>query len=276
MYEAISVASMICVLLVMIISVIIIKKRKSLKPVRFGQPYGSNPGPSNGALVIVEPRRHGLLKTVIQSFSEWVPKDWTLYVVHGRNNKEFAREASVNQKRNVVFIELEHDNLNAGQYNQLLTNPQFWKLIEAEHILVFQTDSMPCGSPLDVKKFGKFGYIGCAYDGNRAGKDSGYWGNDSFYGVGGLSLRRKSFMLECLKNTKTNKPEDVTFSNCVDQLRFNRPTSQDIGDFCAQSGWGEGGYAPKSWGAHKINLMNESMRNTFLQYCPAASVLLSD
>lgn len=248
--------------------------------VSFETPYG-DVGPSTGAYLIVEPREHPLLRHVIAQFSTRVPSDWTLYVAHGTTNAEFARQAArdaVAAGRRVVFIPLDTTNLRPQDYNILFKKTHFWDAIDAEHILVFQTDSVPCGPMLDMDRFGKFGYIGCAY-GNEAGNDTGYWGADNaFYGVGGLSLRRKSFMLNCLRSTPCHheEAEDVTFSNCVEKLAstYPRPTAQDIGDFCAQTGWGDPSNPPRSWGAHQVTGMDPTRRTVFFEHCPAAKVLI--
>lgn len=253
---------------------------RSLKSaVLFEKPRGAV-GPSPGALVIVEPRRHPMLAEVIRAFSARVPSDWVLYVVHGRSNASYAQSASQTpEKRPTVFIELNADNLTAAQYNALFKTPAFWEAIQAEHILVFQTDSMPCTTDtLDLKRFGKFGYIGCAYNGDLVGPNT-YWEDGyGFYGVGGLSLRRKSFMMKCLKQHPVgSKPEaeDVTFGACVDSIPgFAKPSAIDIGDFCAQGSWGDTSRQPRSWGVHKFNEggMSASTKKTFKEYCPVASM----
>jgi hypothetical protein len=242
--------------------------------VSFGEPYGAL-GSSDGALLIVEPREHPLLGPVIHEFSQRVPPDWVLYVAHGTENAEYARAATEGLDRRVVFLPLHVDNLSADQYNRLFKTPEFWHVIDAEHILVFQTDAMPCGRMLDTDRYQRFGYIGCAY-GNEVGSTAPYWKPHSFYGVGGVSLRRKSFMLKCLARDKyrpSHGAEDVAFSDCVDELRtsYRRPTAQDVGDFCAQSGWGDPSKAPRSYAAHQVGLMDAGMRQKFLAYCPTAT-----
>ncbi len=256
------------IFLVLLLCLYIIYVVRAVDMVSFGCPYG-DVGPSDGAFLIVEPRPHHLLGTVITEFSKRVPPSWVLYVVHGERNAEYARAAAarVSGQRRVVFIPLDIDDLKPSQYNTLFKTPEFWHQVQAEHILVFQTDAMPCGPPLDMERYGEFGYIGCAY-GNKVGANS-YWQPNTFYGVGGLSLRRKSFMLECLKKPGTHDAEDVTFSNCVDDYE-SRPTAQDVGDFCAETGWGDPLENPQSWGAHKIGLMDSKKRQQFLKYCPAA------
>lgn len=243
--------------------------------VAFDPPRG-DVGPSPGAFLIVEPRHHPMLATVIQSFGKRLPKDWVLYVVHGRSNAAFAEDASATVGQRTVFISLHADDLSADQYNALFKTPAFWEMIDAEHILVFQTDAMPCGKKaLDVGRFGDFGYVGCAYAGDKVGPGT-YWEEFGFYGVGGLSLRRKSFMLKCLEKYPKGTPphaEDVTFSACVRSIPgYFVPTAVDLGDFCAQGSWGDTSRRPRSWGVHKFKEggMSTSNRKQFVAYCPDA------
>ena len=254
-----------------------LKSQKSIN-ISFDPPRGDT-GPSSGALVIVEPRDHPMLARVIDEFSARVPKEWVLYVVHGSSNRAYAERASSNTAKNrrTVFIELHADNLSAAQYNALFKTPSFWDCVHAEHILIFQTDAMPCGvSDLDIARFGTFGYIGCAYDGDKVGLHTGYWGSNAFYGVGGLSLRRKSFIQECLKKyPKGTDPEaeDVTFSACVNAVPgYDIPTAEDLGDFCAQGSWGDTSREPRSWGVHKFGDggMSASNKSQFTTYCPVS------
>lgn len=227
-----------------------------------------------GAFIVVEPRKHEHLAKVIEAYHQILPARWTLYIVHGRRNKAYAKQAAANVEksgRKVVYAQLNTDNLTAAQYNALFQTNALWDIVNEEHVLVFQTDSMPCGKPLDMERFGKFGYIGCAY-GNRVGKNT-YWGKHSFYGVGGLSLRRKSFMQQCIqRRAKEDEPEDVAFSNCVDELDFPVPTAADVGDFCAQNTWGDTSKPPSSFGVHRYKSMmkNEAVKREFIRYCPNA------
>jgi hypothetical protein len=100
---------------------------------------------NNNALIIVEPRKHELLKPVIDNFNNIMDKTWDLYIFHGSSNKEFANNAISDIKnRNIYLISLDTDNLNANEYNKLLKDKTFWNKVNAENILVFQTDSILC------------------------------------------------------------------------------------------------------------------------------------
>jgi len=233
---------------------------------------------SNNALVIVEPRKHKYLRAAIENFDKHFDSSWDLYVFHGQHTGEFAAEATVNiSRRRVILIPLKTDNLNADQYNELFKDPDFWRKVSAENILVFQTDAAYCGNTdYNIYDFTKFDYIGCSINDKTIGTDSHYWerkGVDNFYGVGGLSFRKRSFMMECIRNNpnvKANYPEDVFYSNCVANSP-NRPMQvSDLRKFCTQSYY-NGKY--KSLGAHQTRLINneppENM-GKFHAYCPEA------
>lgn len=232
-----------------------------------------NKNENANAIVIVEPRKHKLLKQVIDNFHNIIDKSWDLYVFHGKSYKEFAYDAIKNVKdRNKFLIELDTDNLNANEYNKLFKNKSFWNKINAEHILIFQTDSVLCkNSNYKIEDFIKYDYIGCPYNGTFIGKNNKVWGEtNNFYGIGGLSYRNKSFMIDCINknsNIDSNFPEDVLFSNCVAESE-NKPESAEIlNKFCTQYN-----YDDKSFGVHKPYYLNN--KETFQEYCPEINILL--
>lgn len=228
-------------------------------------------GQDGRAMVIVEPRAHPLLPYVIANFDATVDPRYTLYVFHGPSNKEFARDAASHARRRPVrLVAMTHDNLTAGQYNALLKSPWFYDQIHAEHILVFQTDAAACGaSPHRIAEFEKYGYVGCAHD-DRIGRNT-HWGKAAFYGVGGLSLRRKSSALECIRREGPNtEAEDVFFSNCVDKGYGTKPENGPVLQaFCSQSMFGA-----HSFGVHQPTLMRQADIPAFTKYCPEAIPLL--
>ena len=239
---------------------------------------------SNGGLLIVEPRAHSLLPLVCSEFDKKVPSDWVLYIVHSYANAAYARKSVENIPRKKVFMQLSAKSLTVDEYNSIFKNPNFWEFVKTEHILVFQTDSTPCGPMLDMDRYGQFGYVGCAYY-DKVGPNTGYWDEGwSFYGSGGLSLRRKSFTLACLEwyilnDKEPHEYEDVSFSHCVDllynQLQYRKPTLDDVGDFCAQNSWGDVTREPRSFGAHQhgIQMQDRKLKRRFLAYCPMAALI---
>jgi hypothetical protein len=225
------------------------------------------------AIVIVEPRKHKDLELVIKNFDKHIPAEWDLYVFHGASAYEFAHNATSSiQKRNVYLKALDVDNLDADAYNYLFKQTAFWDKVNAENILVFQTDTALCGSsPFNITKFTHYNYIGCNIDKTSVGTQHSlhYW-KSPMYGVGGLSFRKKSFMMKCIQKNK--KPdtyaEDVFFSECAHETDSKPESVNVLHSFCSQAA-----FMMPSFGAHKTTLLEEEHKKPFYEYCPEASYM---
>ena len=227
------------------------------------------------AMVIVEPRKHKLLQPVIENFHQNMDETWDLYIFHGKSHAEHAKGAVENIKsssRNVYLKSLDVNNLNVKEYNFLFKQASFWDQVDAENILVFQTDTVLCSSALtSIKDFLKFPYIGCSGWTRFIGSKSPWRG--PFYGVGGLSFRKKSAMMSCINSNPDidpDHPEDVFFSKCAHESPDRATDAKQLASFCTQYEFSE-----NSFGAHKI-MKNLSQRDLdrFLDYCPEANILL--
>jgi hypothetical protein len=231
------------------------------------------------AMVIVEPRKHALLKDIINNFNEKMDASWDLHVFHGTLNGSHANDAvkEARTKRNVYLHTIGVDNLNAAQYNQLFKQLSFWDTIPSENILVFQTDSVLCDT--NIEDFTHFDYIGCSYNdytiGTHAVPRNWRGGNKyrSFYGIGGLSFRKKSFMEACIRalpNIPDDYAEDVFFSECVAKDGNSRPPNAGIlASFCAQHS-----FPRESLGVHKPVTMSAAEKKKMVAYCPSAAMLI--
>jgi len=233
-------------------------------------------GKSEGkAMVIVEPREHKMLKYVCMNFDKNMPKDWKMYVFHGKSSGSHAKDAvSEINGREVILLPLESDNLTAGQYNELFKDLNFWNKVEAENILVFQTDAVLCpASQYKIHDFMKYDYIGCGSYNGAIGNSRQVWGkndsaNNSFYGVGGLSFRKNSFQKKCIRDypgVHASYPEDVFYSNCVEKSPNKPKEAVDLANFCTQDS-----FERKSFGAHKTWYMRDGHSEPFYKFCPAA------
>lgn len=138
--------------------------------------------------VIIEPRKHKALEFVLRNFIENLSDEWKILIFHGRQNKEFIQEIILrNEFENRIdkLIQLDVDNLSIAQYNRMLINPSFYNCILTEIMLIFQTDTMILSRNKDlINDFLEFDYVGSP------------WKNIKMVGNGGLSLRRKSKMIE--------------------------------------------------------------------------------
>jgi hypothetical protein len=233
------------------------------------------------AMVIVEPRKHKLLKYVCDNFDANMPKEWDLYVFHGLSNKDYARQATSDIKgRKVFLLALDSDNLTADGYNILFKDLAFWNQVKAEDILVFQTDAVICpASKYKIHDFTKYDYIGCGSYAGAIGKSREVWANtysknNSFYGVGGLSFRKNSFQKQCIMkypNIDPDYPEDVFYSNCVEDSLNKPKTAEDLANFCTQDTFVRPGF-----GAHKTWTLRKDHKEPFYEFCPAARAITKD
>jgi hypothetical protein len=227
------------------------------------------------AMIIVEPRPHKLLGAVIGNFHTRIPREWDLYVFHGPSHVAYAQECTrgIEPSRRVFLKPLETDNLTADEYNQLFKSAAFWDRVDADDILVFQTDAVTCSkSQWNIDSFTDLDYVGCAYD-HQIGPGV-HWGKDhSFYGSGGLSFRKKKFMMECIAanpSVDPRAPEDVFFSDCVEKSPRKPRDAATLGKFCTQNS-----YMEPSFGAHQIDKqLAKHHKELFLDHCPEANMLL--
>lgn len=230
------------------------------------------------ALVIVEPRRHAHLQYVCENFDKNICKSWDLYVFHGKTAGQYAKDATTGiTGRRVHLIPLDTDNLDGDGYNALFKSLDFWNQVKAENILVFQTDAVLCpASEFKIRDFMNYDYIGCGSYAGAIGKKKEVWAKgyskgNSFYGIGGLSFRKNSFQKHCIRKypgIAADYPEDVFFSNCVEDSP-NKPESAEVlANFCTQDS-----FSKRSFGAHNTWYMKNEHRESFYAFCPAAEIL---
>ena len=176
------------------------------------------------ACVIVEPRKHPFLELVVKNIMYFLPH-WSLYIFHSTENQEFVRTiVGPTNADTVHFHVVCPSNLTTREYNELLMSPSFWNKINAEDILIFQTDSYIRRSGIESFLLHQFCMIGAPWS---------WFGNRSHTGNGGFSLRKKSAMLRILaehpyQNCRLN--EDLYFNQGAVKLGMRVP-SPDVSKF---------------------------------------------
>ena len=187
--------------------------------------------------VIIEPRKHPLLKYVLANFMYFlVPKGWKFQIFCGTDNRDWL-ESQIKELSSWCLVEitqLPYNNLNEVMYNILLTNSGFWKSIynNPEYVLVFQTDCLLFKN--DIEDYFKYDMIGAPW------KHSPYRGCN-----GGFSLRnRKEMIRVCEENEYKYENEDGWFSYTnADKLKL--PDLKDKMKFSMETL-----YSPNSTGMH--------------------------
>jgi inositol phosphorylceramide mannosyltransferase catalytic subunit len=214
---------------------------------------------SKYALVIVEPRKHKNLEFVIKNTCYFC-KGWSLYIFHSTENKQYVEDILGKNKQNCHMIEFTKNNIDRMDYSKLLRSKErYWNKIDAEYVLIFQTDSCICR--FGIENFLKYDYIGAPYGGNPFQNKN----LNIKIGNGGLSLRKKKSMLEILDHNpileeKTVKyfeqtNEDLYFAYWLKKLDYNLPSVAEATKFSV-----EGTYFDKPIGFHspEFHLLNSN------------------
>ena len=194
--------------------------------------------------IIVEPRCHKALSFVLENFTSNLSDEWSFIIFHGNKNIEFIltiiNTKLVAHKNRIQLVNLGVDNLSSDDYNNLFKyNKDFYQHIPTETFLVFQTDTIIFGKHKDlINNFLKYDYVGAP------------WGcqfrENLTVGNGGLSLRKKSKMLEIIeKEGENDDPEDVYFSD-PKHVSIFKPSKQEAMFFSVEQI-----FNPISFGCHK-------------------------
>ena len=152
--------------------------------------------------VIVEPRNHPALEPVIMNI--WEKLQIPITLVHGTENRAYARKIADNLKFIDMLIGVNAANLNAFTYSKLLLTEEFWTTTSKKNdakILIFQTDSGICGEGDDFLNFTVYDYCGAP------------WADG--VGNGGFSIRSKAMAIKHIREHEfvAGLHEDVAFSN---------------------------------------------------------------
>ena len=195
----------------------------------------------NKVAVIVETREHKALPFVLNNVMSILPDNWGLQIFHGSNNLEYVKKVTDTELLNgkeITYTDLKIDSISADDSSlEIMLTEDFWNKVVGETVLYFECDTMLCpNSEYKVEEFEHFDFIG------------GYWGNqlemlDNDYSKvmnGGLSLRKKSYMLDIIKNElqpyldRGGNPCEDYF--VTDRIR-NKPKVKDVLRFSIDNGY---------------------------------------
>ena len=145
---------------------------------------------------------------------------------------------------NLIIFQFWLYNLTINNYNDLLKyNKDFYNHIPTETFLVFQTDTVIFKNYKHlINNFLHYDYVGAPWYRLQGKNERECVGN------GGLSLRKKSKMLEIMEKTGINNyPEDLYFS-CCEYVPINKPSFNDALSFSVEE---VSKYNNISFGCHK-------------------------
>jgi len=148
--------------------------------------------------IIVEPRIHKALSFVLKNFTDNLNEDWNFIIYHGTQNEKMVKSIistfSESIKSRITLVNLKVKNISVAEYSTMFFCPTFYDNIPTETFLIFQTDSIILKENKDkIYDFMKYDYVGAPWP-----KSLDILGKMQV-GNGGLSLRKKSKMVELLQ-----------------------------------------------------------------------------
>ena len=214
--------------------------------------------------IIIKHIKNKKLEFVLNNFLKNLSDEWNIVICHGTNNEDFIKDIIKDKlskyASRIKLINLNVDNLTIKDYNNLLVSDKFYSYIPTEIFLVFQTDTMICPEYKSyINDFLKYDYVGAP------------WKHlNNTIGNGGLSLRRKSKMLEIIKKCPYNGMlnEDLFFTKECPEIDRYFPKWEDAKHFSTETI-----YEDKSFGLHQLwqNLDNKIDKK--LPFCKGLDTL---
>ena len=192
------------------------------------------PRDSDRFAVIIEPRIHMDLEYVMRNVMHFLGGGWGLMIFSGTANNNYV-QSLVENWGDVVIYKLDFENLTRHQFRNLRKNSDFWAQIPGEFLLCFETDSILCRHGID--NFLEYDYIGAPWVESVAPSPRVRVGN------GGLSLRRKSTMIDICESVKVDRieSEDAFFSIHLNlnKDRYNLPSIEEAMRFSSETLYAE-------------------------------------
>ena len=211
--------------------------------------------------IIVEPRRHKALSFVLHNFLTNLSDEWEIIVFHGNKNLEYIRailDTTLSEyKSRIRLHNLNVDDLRIPDYNALLKSIYLYDKIPSEIFLVFQTDTMIFKKHKELlNNFMQYDYVGAPWS------QSMPWARGRYtVGNGGLSLRKKSKMIEIIK---TNVPLPALNEDCFfsypKHVILNKPSPDEAMKFSIETI-----FSTITFGCHKpwAYIDNEKLFSTY-------------
>ena len=225
--------------------------------------------------VIVLHKPCSTLGYTLTNFASNLGPAWPILIMH---NVEVSSHLKHNK---IVRLQKKHGTLhtatlenngfpalssaNSSSYSKLLASTRFWSALKAQHILIFQTDSvLRSMSPWTAEDFVRYDYIGAPWIDRWYGMD---------IGNGGLSLRKTETMIRITKSFKFNETEneDIYFARGIYNLAERDPDINIPPVHVAAKFAYEAGRLPRvtSFGVHKTPFRKVD-KEEIAKTCPEA------
>jgi len=169
---------------------------------------------SDKVAVIVVPRIAHRLAAAVLNVLSILPPEWKTQIFHSPEITDYVTGLRslwrYFQSGQLSFHPTVNYSMTYSEFDALLKTASFWNQVEGEHVLIFQLDSVLCSnSPFSISDFLAYDWVGAPWE-----------GSPHLTGNGGLSLRRKSKLLETISKCPIDRHwlEDKWFALCFDYL----------------------------------------------------------
>ena len=211
----------------------------------------------------------------LTNFASNLGPQWPILLLHNDDvSPQLERNKIIRlQKRHGILLtaSLERNGFsalssaNSSSYSKLLASTRFWSALRAQHVLIFQTDSVLCSmSPWSIDDFLLYDYIGAPWIDRWFGMD---------IGNGGLSLRKAKTMMRITKHFNFNQTEneDIYFARGIYKLAEQDPAIKIPPVHVASKFAYEAGRLPRvtSFGVHKTPFRKVD-KEAIAKTCPEA------
>jgi hypothetical protein len=209
--------------------------------------------------VIIEPRIHPAWKLVLNNFLTNLDERWNFIIFCGLLNKEFLQDlidTNFKEHKNRITIhQINIENFTIKEYSNFMVQPLIYEMIPTETFLTFQLDTLISAKYKDyIYDFIEYDYVGAPC--GKIVYTESVFETKNYIGNGGLSLRKKSVILNLIKNDLYNirygGPEDIFFSqNITNKPRFKKAILFSV----------ETIFSERSFGIHKcyMSLSNDKL-----------------
>jgi hypothetical protein len=180
---------------------------------------GLNITATNKVAAIIETRFHTSLIPLILHFSTVLGPTWPIFIYTSAELAgQFSASAALSRYLQAGTFQIrllpQTVQFTKRGVNDFLTKPWLWEsLAPAEHILIFQSDSMICANAgKSVEDYFEYDFVGAPI---AKGLGEGY--------NGGLSLRKRSTIIQILENWEWNETTTKnTHDEWEDQWYYHR------------------------------------------------------
>jgi len=183
--------------------------------------------------IIIDSRITDLFNIILDNFYSKLNNDWMFIIITTNNNFSFIKELihnSFNKELNrTTIIKLNIQHIEYDNYSKLFYFNSFYSFIHTDIFMIFQLDSLLSDKYSHlIYNYMDYDFIGSPF----------YKSNEEYYyvGCGGLSIRKKSKMLQIINdinyNNEENKklPEDLFFCQYPN---INKPSYEIALNFCS-------------------------------------------